>query len=194
MTNKIIWIDVETTGLYPGEDTIIELAALYEERGNPSSRQIFHRYCKPVKKPANWDYISNLTNISWELLEEKGISSSQLSDEFISFLSTLMDGYDAKDKAVFAAYNASFDNQFVRKLFDPDAKQYFGSYFFSCSLDIMSTVALALYKNVLPQLFNYKNITLAEHFKINLKAHSAIEDIKASRQIQLKLEKLLNEK
>lgn len=196
--SKIIWVDVETNGLYPGENYILEIAALYEERGIEKSRKIFHRFCKPDIKPDDWDEpvmngktVTEHTGISWEFLEEKGLSPSEFSTEFISFLSTHIQSRVVSDKAVFAAYNANFDNQFVRRLFNPDKKQYFGSYFFSCSLDIMTTVALALHKGVLPQLQNYKNATLADHFGIEIQAHSAISDIKASRQIQFKLETLL---
>lgn len=203
MANKIIWVDIKTTGLYLGEDKIIEIAALYEEIGYPKSRSVFHRYAKPAKeKPKDWDdlkvqnelTITDFTGITWEKLEKEGLSQNDLTLEFIDFLNSKIQLRDVKDKCIFAAYNTSFDSQFVRKLFNPDADQYFGSYFFSCSLDIISTVALARYKGVLPVLTNYKNITLAEHFNIKLQAHSALSDIKASRAIQLELEKLLGVK
>jgi hypothetical protein len=41
---------------------------------------------------------------------------------------------------------------------------------------------------VLPVQINNKNETIAKALNIELKAHSAIEDIKASRQIQIILE------
>ena len=182
---KTVWIDVETTGLDHKTCQIIELAALYE---NGDDKSTFHKYCKPRIKPDNFSEIEELTGITWAFLEENGITENQLYKEFTELLSQKIDKYDKSDKAIFAAFNAGFDNEFIRELFKRNNDNYFGSWFHSARLDVFSTVAMAYRFGVLPVQINNKNETIAKVLNIELKAHSAIEDIKASRQIQIILE------
>lgn len=182
---KTIWIDVETTGLDFEKCQIIELAALYE---NGKESDLFHKYCKPESRPDNFAEIEELTGISWSFLEDCGVSERQLYIDFVEFLSKKIDRYDRTDKALFAAFNADFDNQFLRELFKRNGDNYFGSWFHSARLDVFSTVAMAYRFEVLDVQPNNKNETIAKALDIQLTAHSAIEDIKASRQIQIILE------
>ncbi len=183
---KTVWIDVETTGLNPRGDSIIEIAALYE---SGDTKSVFHKYCLPdAIVPATFGKIEELTGITLEYLRENGISESQLYSEFISWLAQFIDKYNREDKAIFAAYNARFDNEFIRELFQRNGDNYFGSWFYSAPLDIMSTVMLAYKIGAMGKPENFKNATIASLMGIELKAHSAIEDIKASRQIEIILE------
>ena len=187
---KVIWIDIESTGLDHKTDSIIELAALYED-GNDKS--IFHAYILPAAKPDDFNIIEELTGITWEYLEKNGVSEAEAYSKFIEWLGSHIDKYNKTDKAIFAAYNARFDNDFVRDFFKHNNDNYFGSWFYSAPLDIMGTVILCVRLGLIPVPANFKNQTICESFGINHKAHSAIEDIKASRQAQLKMEGLLHE-
>ncbi len=186
--SKVIWIDVETTGLSAKKDQIIELAALYED-GIDENKSKFHIFCKPPQKTDNWDFISDLTGITWEFLEENGVDEKTMYQKFKQWINQRVDSFNSFDKAIFAAYNAGFDNRFMRALFEKNSDKYFGSYFESANLDILATVAMARKNGILPQLKNNKQDTVANHLGIQFKAHSAIEDIKAGRQVQLILEK-----
>ena len=198
--NKTIWLDVETTGLSHKTNQIIELAMLYED-GIDKNKAVFRRFCKPAVKPDTWDKplkgrrdnmtISDLTGITWEYLEEHGISERQLYEEAKSFLDKRISARNPNDKAIFAAYNAPFDASFMRALWDKHGDKYFGSYFESANLDILATVALARKNGVLPKLANNQQDTVAKHLGIKFKAHSAIEDIKAGREVQMILERKL---
>jgi DNA polymerase III alpha subunit (gram-positive type) len=186
---KTLWIDVETTGLIAENNFIIELAALYENNGMDKS--IFHVYILPEKRPDDFDFIEELTGITWEYLEQNGISESQAYTEFTTWLAYRMDKFDSEDKAIFAAYNARFDYDFMREFFKHNSDKYFGSWFFKIPMDIMNTVMLCVRLELIPILPDFKNATVIKFFEIEYQAHSAIEDIKASRQIQLKMEGLL---
>jgi len=186
---KICWIDVETTGLDCKTDTIIELAALYE---NGKEKDVFHYYIMPVSRPNDFNIIEELTGITWEYLEKNGISEAQAYGKFSDWLGSHINKYDKTDKAIFAAYNARFDNDFIRELFKRNYDNYFGSWFYSASLDIMVTAILCVRLGLIPVPANFKNQTICESFGIEHKAHSAIEDIKASRQAELKMEGLLH--
>jgi len=188
--NKMCWIDVETTGLDPKTDSIIELAALYEG----DKKSIFHCYILPAIKQDDFNVIEELTGITWEYLEKNGITEAEAYAQFSEWLGSFIDKYDKTDKAIFAAYNARFDNDFIRELFKHNNDNYFGSWFYSASLDIMVTAILCVRLELIPVPVNFKNQTICESFGIEHKAHSAIEDIKASRQAQLKMEGLLRKK
>lgn len=195
--NKTVWVDLENTGGFNTKTaTIIELAMLYEDSVD-KNKAVFHKFCKPDIKPDTWDEplkginktISEFTGITWKYLEEHGISERQLYEEAKTFLDKRIDARNPQDKAIFAAYNASFDNRFMRALWEKFDDKYFGSYFESANLDILSTVALARKNGALPSLKRNSQEVVAEYLGIKFKAHSAIEDIKAGRQIELILEK-----
>jgi DNA polymerase-3 subunit epsilon len=176
---KKIWVDVETTGLLCGKDRIIELAAIYED-------DVFHRYCKPFdSKPENFGFIEGLTGITWKYLEENGCSDQKLYREFNTWICKIINQYDRLDKAVFCAYNAHFDSDFIRALFNRNGNKFYGSFFFSARLDVMTTVAENMDK--LYTLPNLKNETVCNHLGIELKAHSALEDIKATKELYERL-------
>ena len=185
---KVVWVDIESTGLDCKEDSIIELAALYE---NGKEKDVFHTYIFPNNKPQDFTVIEELTGITWEYLEKNGISEAQAYGKFSDWLGSHINKYDKTDKAIFAAYNARFDNDFIRELFKRNYDNYFGSWFYSAPLDIMGTATLCVKLELIPVPVNFKNQTICESFGIEHSAHSAIEDIKASRKAQLEMEKLL---
>lgn len=186
---KIIWIDVETTGLDFENNTIIELAAIYEDTREVKPFEIFHRYCKPKKRPYDFEVIEKLTGITWSFLEKHGLKEAILLRDFKEFLGKFINKFNKNDKAIFAAYNARFDNNFIRELFTRYNDKYFGSWFYSMPLDILSTVMLAFKNEVIGKPENFKNATIAKHLKFNdFKEHNALSDIQTSRKIQLKLE------
>lgn len=186
---KIIWIDVETTGLNPKIDTIIELAAIYEDTRKTEPLKIFHKYCLPKYKPGNFDYIKKLTGITWDFLKKHGLKEAVLLRDFKEFLGKFINKFNINDKAIFAAYYARFDNDFIRELFNKYNDNYFGSWFYPMPLDILSTVILAFKNEIISKLENFKNIIVAKHLKFNdFLAHNALSDIQTSRKIQLKLE------
>lgn len=188
---KVVWIDCETTGLDPYKDCIIELACLYEEweNGENKNKKVFREYCLPEYKPNNFEEIEKLTGITWGLLEEKGLTQTELYNEFVKFLGNQIDKFDKGDKAIFAAYNAKFDNLFVRELFNRNGDQFFGSWFFSYPLDIASTVLTCLLTGAIDKPENFKNATVGKHLNVEgidkADLHSALTDIKISRNIQL---------
>ena len=183
---KICWVDVETTGIDHNTNTIIELAALYEDDG--ADKSVFHVYIKPESLPKE---IEELTGITMEYLEQNGITEAEAYSQFTDWLAKKIDKYKKEDKAIFAAYNARFDNDFIRELFKRNNDNYFGSWFYSASLDIMGTAILMVRLGYISVPVNFKNVTICESFGIEHKAHSAIEDIKASRLAQLEMERLL---
>jgi exonuclease I len=184
---KICWIDLETTGVDCKKDSIIEFAALYGD-------QELHLYCKPVIKPENWDFIEGLTGITWEFLEKNGVPEKELYLMVSAFFYSKVDRCNKKDKIIFAGYNCKFDNDFIRELFAKYDNKYFGSLFFSCMLDVLCIMSDALYNDKIKLQDNYKLETSYKAIiKKEFNAHSAIEDIKATKELYEFLKNLKNE-
>lgn len=178
-----LWIDVETTGVNPETDTVIELAAIY-----PGSK--FHMYCKPKEKPDGFEKITEITGITWEFLEKNGVTERILYNEFLNFLDSLVSKFDKSDKLIFSGYNTRFDNNFIRELFLRNDNTFFGSYFLSILTDVMSSVANEIASGRLELLKNYKLQTVCNHYGVEFSAHSAIEDIHATIELYKKIREL----
>lgn len=178
-TMKKAWIDVETTGLDPEKDTIIQLGCLIEDENSILAG--FNIYCKPEKKPSNFEDIEKLTGITWKYLEEHGYSETEMISKFTDFLD---ENKDPDTKYIFCGYNANFDMNFLRK-----AMPEFRDYFVSAPLDVMSTVATAYAHGVLTSQPSNKLISIASALGVELDPHNAMNDVIATRQIQRILEK-----
>lgn len=94
--------------------------------------------------------------------------------------------YDKKDKFFLAGYNnASFDNQFLRAWFLQNNDKYFGSYFWSNSIDIM-VMATPYLAPKRAEMENFKQGAVAKTLGIQVddsKLHDALYDIEICRAI-----------
>lgn len=161
---KWIYLDLETTGFSRQWDYIIEFAAVAYD---PETKQVlgeFHEYSKPNKTiPA---VITNLTGITNEKVRfcrsESEVLGSLVEWLFVQGATTII-GHNYK----------SFDGSFLKQKTE---KYGINMYQFGEVIDTLTLARKTLPKPVVP---NHKQVTLAEHFKIEYQAHSAIEDVKA---------------
>lgn len=182
-----IWIDVETTGLDIQKNTIIELAAIYKN-------EMFHKYVKLSYMPYNFNEVSEITGITWDFLQENGVSELELYETFIDFLDNIVDKYNKDNKLVISGYNTQFDSEFIRNLFKRYNNNYYGSYFLNVNYEVMSEVANAICNGEIDLLENYKLETVCKFFNIEFNAHSAIEDIRATIELNNKIQERYNDK
>lgn len=102
MHNHFYALDVETTGLSPENDRIIELGVVYFENGKPINR--FSSLIKPTFPiPSTATAVNHITN-------EMVSTAPSEKDVFSSFASFVGDAICGK--IVFCAHNASFDFSF----------------------------------------------------------------------------------
>lgn len=188
MGQDILWLDTETTGLDPENHAIIQLACLVERNNKIIDKLML--YIRPFKG----------AKISKEALGKNKVTIEDLRDEtkyidhkiqfevFIDFMNNHVDRFDKKNKFVLAGKNIkTFDIKFLRKWFERNDDNYYGSWFWYPCIDIENYLAeLLVYENII--LKNYKIETLCEYFDIELKAHiSAYDDIVATREIYKKI-------
>lgn len=100
--------------------------------------------------------------------------------QLVEMLSKYVDKYDKKDKFHLVGYNnASFDNQFFRAFFVQNNDQYFGSWFWSDSIDVM-VLASMNFKDERNTMADFKQKTVAAKCGIFIdesKLHDAEYDI-----------------
>jgi DNA polymerase-3 subunit alpha (Gram-positive type) len=169
-SSRYVVVDLETTGLHPMFNEIIEIGAIVVENGEIV--QEFHSLVKPKEKLD--PFTVQFTNITDEMLQDQP-TIEEVLPEFLKFC----------ENSVLVAHNANFDYRFLRHY----AKKV-------CNVDwnlpVIDTLALA--KRLL-RLSSYNLEKLVSHFKIgSFKHHRALEDAKVTAKVFLELLKILKDK
>ena len=140
--NKILFIDILSTGMSPDNCGIYRIGGIYTEDG-VEKKVIDLKMCPPIN-----------ARISQQSLWIGGESRSSLisyPDEkrvfarFCEWLDTIVSVRKADDKLYLAGYNsAAFDMPFLREYFNRCGSNDFRNYFHVQCIDIMSISAMAL--------------------------------------------------
>lgn len=196
MSIKIAHIDTETGGLDPKKSALLQIACVLEIIDHDSIvSTVFQSFIRPAPG----------LEIKDEALEINGITPEQLLTfptedvvhvGFVNFLNMSINRFIKSDKAFFSGYNAGFDNSFIREFFLRNGNDYFGSYFWSGTLDVMG-FALNHLREIRPLMPNFKLGTVAAEIlgKEAVEAtttfyplHDARADAHLSREIFHKIE------
>ncbi len=163
-------VDIETTGLSPRTDEIIEIGAI-KVREN----KIVDTFNTLLKIDSYLNpFITRLTGITNEMLEE-GIEQEEALEEFVEFT-----GED-----IIMGHNVNFDINFI---YDK-CKTYLDYYL---SNDFVDTMRIA--KHVLPNVRNYKLGTLADYFDVDYRnAHRGLIDVEITYEVYNKMKELAKE-
>lgn len=180
---KILFFDLETTGVLINKNGIHQISGCIVIDG--VEKETFDFKVQPNPKAV----------IEQEALDVAGVTKEQIlsyppMDEiyskFINMLSKYVDKFNKKDKFFLAGYNnASFDNQFLRAWFLQNGDKYFGSWFWSNSLDVM-ILATPFLAEKRSQMENFKQGTVAKTLGIEVdetKLHDALYDIEVCMSI-----------
>ena len=138
---KIIYIDVETTGLGCPESGLVQLAGAVELDGEVVERFDFRM--RPFPGDAVSDEalaVNGLTRKDLEGYEDPAV----VFRAFLGLLGKYVDRYDRTDKFHMVAYNAVFDAEHLRAWFEKNRDCYFGSWFWHPPLDVMGMAAFVL--------------------------------------------------
>lgn len=162
--DNYVLVDIETTGLSPKENDIIEIGAI-KVRQN----EIIEKYESLIKIDYKLNpFITRLTGITNEMLKE-GKEVEEVLEEFIDFA-----GSD-----IIMGHNVNFDINFI---YDK-CEKYLDTYFKN---DFIDTMRIA--KKLLPDSPNYKLGTLAEIFDVSYKnAHRGLTDVEITFDVYNRL-------
>lgn len=186
---KVLYFDVETTGLDAKLNDIVQLSGIIEVNG------VIKEQFNLRMQPFNWDNISqealNVTGLRIEDLQGY-ISPKVRFRDLIDLMSKYVDRYDKNDKFYAAGYNVQFDIGFLREFFIKNGDPYFGSWF---SGRVIDPLYLCSYFDLMGKfsLPNYKLATVCEHLGIKIQAHDALSDIGATRDLVYKLKSFFKE-
>jgi len=178
--SKVLYIDSETGGTKPSINPILTLACLVEIDGDLKDERLFQirpfadQHIEPEALRINGLVMSDILNYPLP-----GKAHQDLTD----WLGQYVDKFDSADKFFVAGYKVEFDMKFVRVLFEKVEDPYLGSWVNGRKINPLPVLEWMLWRGdlVLP---NLKLETVCAHFGIPLeKAHDAMADIKATRQL-----------
>ena len=169
ITGSFVAFDLETTGLRPEKDTIIEIGAVLFENGKEVKR--YQSFADP-HRPLDPEIVK-LTGITDAMLKDAP-DISQVLPEFLEFVGD----------RVLVAHNAGFDTSFVRSECAKLGIEY--------SLTSVDTLPLA--RQLMPQLGRHKLDTVSKALKLPaFNHHRASDDANICGLIMTKFVPMLEE-
>lgn len=180
---KLFFFDLETTGTNPGRHGIHQISGEIMVDG-VTREQFDFKVCPNPQ-----------AQIEEDALKVGGVTKEQILAyppmydiyrKLINMLEKYVDKYNKKDKYFLVGFNnASFDNQFLRGFFLQNGDQYFGSWFWSNSFDVMVLATPYLAANR-AEMENFKLATVAKALGIEVSEdnlHDASYDIALTKGI-----------
>jgi DNA polymerase-3 subunit epsilon len=177
--DNIIVLDVETTGLDPKRDEIIELAALRFDklRGILSSECELDMLVKLSAGRRLTPFITGLTGISENMLADEGLEKEHACDRFSAWLDC--------PNLLLIAYNAQFDLSFLHYFMARFGKAYLLNH-------VKVLDAMTVYKDRKLYPHTLKDAVSAYALKTQ-NTHRAIDDVKATFELLCAMEQELDD-
>lgn len=183
MSKKILWLDVETTGLNPSLHGIRELGYILEIDGEIVGKDILYINPFSYNKQVEIDPKAlELSGVTIEDIKEYPNSTDGLYS-FLTKLSSYIDHATKEDRFTIAGYNPKFDYDFLFNWFEDNGiVKSFNQYFHYKVLDVFPLVMTLNHLNIIDTP-NDKLKTVCEYFNIPIEAHNALSDITATKQL-----------
>lgn len=184
---KLLYFDVETTGLNPAVHDIIQLSGIIEYDGRKIDGFNFN------VRPLDFEVIDpNSLKVTGKTIEElkEYPEASEVYFNLLKVFEAHINRYDRDDKFIPVAYNGKFDMDFLINFFMKHEDKYFGSWL---SWDLIDPMAIARYffiMNNIP-IENFTLSTVCDYFKIPLVAHDSMNDIIATREVLYRLNEIV---
>lgn len=167
LVSDYVLVDIETTGLSPQKDDIIEIGAI-----KVKDNKIVDTYTSLINIGRNVpSYITNLTGITTDMLKSEGKETTEVLKEFVDFAG----------ENIIVGHNVNFDINFI---YDK-CEKYLDKH---VSNDFIDTMKIA---KRLVDTPNYKLGTLAEYFDVDYNgAHRGLKDVEITYEVYNKLRKI----
>lgn len=187
---KILFFDLETTGLNPAKNGIHQISG--EICIDGETKESFNFHVQPNPNCVIEQEALDVAGVSKEMVLSYPLMCDVYKD-FSKMLSKYVDKFNKNDKFFLCGYNnASFDNNFLRGFFLQNGDKYFGSWFWSNTLDVM-VLATPFLSGKRHEMENFKLSTVAKFLGIDVsedKLHDAMYDIYLTKEIFNKVTKL----
>lgn len=180
---KLVFFDLETTGTNPGKHGIHQISGQIVIDG--VIKETFDFHVQPNPRAMIEDEALKVGGVTREQILAYP-PMQQVYQEFVAMLGKYVDKFNKKDKFFLVGYNnAAFDNQFLRGFFLQNGDVYFGSWFWSNSIDVM-VLASAYLATRRPDIENFKLSTVAKTLGVNVNdesLHDAMYDIELTKAV-----------
>lgn len=180
MKTKILWLDTETTGTDPSLHSIIEIAGIIDIDG-----VLEKEFSYKVQPHKDFEIDEEALSVSKtkksELKNYPDIPTvhSSLKKNFCEFV----DPYKKEDKFIIAGQKISFDLNFLSHFFMRQNDNFLGSYIdFRKRIELLD-ITRGLRALGIIESQDSKLETLCKEFGVEIKAHNALSDIKATREL-----------
>lgn len=155
-------IDIETTGLDPYYDEIIEVAAL--KISNGAIIDTYQTLVKPTDIESVNEYITQLTGITPKMLSNAPLFTD-IKNDFLSFL----------NDSILVGHNVNFDINFLYDATNGSLRN-----------DFIDTMRIS--RRLLPELKHHRLKDIAVHYNVDIdKSHRALDDCKTTNTCYMAL-------
>lgn len=185
---KFLFFDLETTGFGFDKCAIIQLGGIMVDVDDNFNMKpldgINLKMCPDYGKMID----QRSLEINGYTIEELSTYQTQESGfkKFIKFLDDHVDRFNKNDKVKLVGYNSlHFDQDFLRQWFIDNGNKFYGAYFWSDSIDVLSEASRYL-TNYRPAMLNFKLGTVAKTLGIETKEdelHDGLYDVKITFKI-----------
>lgn len=185
---KFLFFDLETTGFGFDKCAIIQLGAIVVDVDDELNMKPIDGINLKMRPNAGQMLDQRSLEITGYTIDEIGgfQSQSDAFEKFISFLDKYVDKFNKVDKFKILGYNSlHFDIDFLRQWFLMNDNKFYGAYFWSDSIDVMSEASRYL-TNYRPALLNFKLGTVAKAMGIETsdeQLHDGLYDVKITYKI-----------
>ena len=183
---KILWLDIETTGLNPEKHGVIQIAGIIEIDGKVVEE--FDLHCQPFLDD-QIDY-GAIVKTGTDLL---GLGSSMEAwaafKKLLAIFDMKINKFEKTDKFIPAGYNVKFDIEFLDSFFRKNNNLYMRSYIGQPVIDVMSFAHyLAGFGRIDPESFKLADVCSYVGLEVS-DAHDAMADITATRNLAYELDR-----
>lgn len=184
---KVFWFDTETTGTDPSRHGIIQLAGIITVNGAAVDEINLTMNILPgVEIDPGALKVHGYTEGDIRGFRNPYMAYLILHDRLSKYCSK----QDDKDRYYLGGFNVGFDIDFIASWFNGLGKNEVFKWFSFKRLDPLPLLHMLDYQYEI-DLPDYKLSTVAEYFNIELKAHDAFSDIKATIEIYDKVRKMI---
>lgn len=181
--SKLFFYDLETTGTNPGRNGIHQISGEIVIDGK--SLETFDFKAQPNPKAQIEDAALAVGGVTREQIMAYP-PMGQVYTKLVTMLAKYVNKYDKTDKFHLVGYNnRGFDENFFRGFFLQNGDNYFGSWFWADSIDVL-VLASTFLADRRAELPNFKLATVADFLGIDTtagKLHDASFDIYVTKAV-----------